>query len=297
MESWPFEDSKDTIVKTSRQVVESGAWVSYVARDEVSRQWCFCSQSIVDLAPEDERYLAFEDLLRLQPDVGELRDLPLGWQAWRSSLEPDWQRRETPRGDVFYLRFAVFPREDHPEFEVLGEGLVEAWVVCGDAAAAEAVVREELRGEHFVVEELETTELVDPEEVEHEEPERVRFYRQAKVDGSCFSYNLSPKYPVYYLEFTARQSEQADLPSQAKAGFYLSNGLLEGDPYDADFWNEQRVQFAGERAKEAIRDAGWEITSQDAATPCSFHELEEDRRPLYDEAESEGSVLFFWTDD
>ena len=41
---------------------------------------------------EDARVIGLGTALKIDPSLGKLADLPLGWRAWRTSITATWER-------------------------------------------------------------------------------------------------------------------------------------------------------------------------------------------------------------
>jgi hypothetical protein len=89
MEPWPFEDTPKTASITTRQVLE-GAPVLHVTHDADDGSWQFLCGITDD--PADARVVGLGRMYQRDPSVGELADLPEGWEAWRSAPEHPWKR-------------------------------------------------------------------------------------------------------------------------------------------------------------------------------------------------------------
>ena len=88
-DNWPFEDPPNMAVITTRDILE-GAAILLVSHDEVDGGWQFLpNRAVVDA---DARIVGLREIWMLDPTVGTLADLPLGWQAWRAAPGDPWQR-------------------------------------------------------------------------------------------------------------------------------------------------------------------------------------------------------------
>ena len=92
-ENWPFDDVPNVAVITTRQITEEGDPILLVAHDEEDGGWQFLSGG--PLIEDDARVVGLKRIWMLDPSVGELADLPFGWQASPSSRLDPWRR--TPR--------------------------------------------------------------------------------------------------------------------------------------------------------------------------------------------------------
>jgi len=87
---WPFDDAPNMAVITTRQITERSAPILLVSHDADDGGWQFLPGG--SLLEDDARVVAMRSIWMLDPSVGELADLPLGWQAWRRSLQAPWQK-------------------------------------------------------------------------------------------------------------------------------------------------------------------------------------------------------------
>jgi hypothetical protein len=89
-EGWPFDEAPNVAVVTTRQVTEDNAPILLVSHDEEDGGWQFLPGGPV--LEENARVVALRRIWLLDPSVGELADLPMGWQASRSSPLDPWRR-------------------------------------------------------------------------------------------------------------------------------------------------------------------------------------------------------------
>ena len=88
--TWPFKDPENLAVIALKQIVHDGQPILHVVHDSDDGGWQFLSWRDADT--EDAIVVALRTIVRLDESVGELADLPLGWHAWRRSLQLPWQR-------------------------------------------------------------------------------------------------------------------------------------------------------------------------------------------------------------
>ena len=97
----PWDDPHDVAVTTTQEVIDGKLPVVFVTRDEGvggMGGWQF-----LDAAPLDQREpvcIAKEDLLKLDPTLAEVTDLPVGWFAKRESPGGPWERGPMPEGEA-----------------------------------------------------------------------------------------------------------------------------------------------------------------------------------------------------
>ena len=87
---WPFEDSPNVAVITSRAIVAGGDWIAYVSHDEDDGGWQFHGPEAITV--DDAAVVALGTLLAKDPSIAQLSDLPEGWQASRGTRDGPWER-------------------------------------------------------------------------------------------------------------------------------------------------------------------------------------------------------------
>jgi hypothetical protein len=93
---WPFADPKSVVAFTLRDVVEGKRPILLVTHDEEDGCWQFLDgRDSPD--PADALVVGLEEVYKLDRSIGELADLPLGWQAWRDAPGEPWQWEEMER--------------------------------------------------------------------------------------------------------------------------------------------------------------------------------------------------------
>jgi len=88
-EDWPFEDSPNVAVITTRQVIDEHRPILLVTHDEEDGGWQFLTGETVSEA--DAKIVALSTIWTLDRSVGELARLPLGWRASRRTRLEPWQ--------------------------------------------------------------------------------------------------------------------------------------------------------------------------------------------------------------
>jgi hypothetical protein len=87
---WRFEESENVAVITLKQIISDGAPILHVTHDSEDGAWQFLGWG--DAREEDAKVVALRTIVRLDPSVQELADLPPGWHAWRETADKPWQR-------------------------------------------------------------------------------------------------------------------------------------------------------------------------------------------------------------
>ena len=90
MEKWPFIDAENTAVFTTTDVMSGNHPVLYVSHDLDDGAWQFQSGS--NSNDSEPKVVALHRIVKIDPSVASLSDLPLGWVAVRESAETPWQR-------------------------------------------------------------------------------------------------------------------------------------------------------------------------------------------------------------
>ena len=90
---WPFHDARNVATISLKRILERRVPILFVTHDAEDGAWQFLDGSD-DLQPEDSCVIALESVVKLDPTVRELADLPPGWVAWRENQDSAWQRAE-----------------------------------------------------------------------------------------------------------------------------------------------------------------------------------------------------------
>lgn len=88
---WPFDDPTNVATFTSRQIISGDDWIYYVGHDEGDGAWQFHGKSGSCDGP-DTVVVSLASVVKRDPSIRGLSDLPLGWCAWRDSPELEWRR-------------------------------------------------------------------------------------------------------------------------------------------------------------------------------------------------------------
>lgn len=98
-DAWPFQDEPNTAVFVNRRVVFDDAWISYVTHDADDGSWQFHCEQEGDVTEGDIAMVSLKNIFDKDHSIGDLTDLPLGWEAWRSAKNAPWQRQKAPSAD------------------------------------------------------------------------------------------------------------------------------------------------------------------------------------------------------
>ena len=87
---WPFDQPPNCVAITLQAIAFEGAPILHVSHDEDDHGWQFLGLEDADV--EQGTVLSLANIVKLDPSVLEVADLPPGWHAWRQSPSSPWQR-------------------------------------------------------------------------------------------------------------------------------------------------------------------------------------------------------------
>jgi hypothetical protein len=87
---WKFADPPNVITFTTKEIAHAGQPILLVTHEAGDGAWQFLPGSPVESA--DALIVALEQMVKRDPTLAELADLPVGWQATRSAAGTPWQR-------------------------------------------------------------------------------------------------------------------------------------------------------------------------------------------------------------
>ena len=90
-EHWPFDQSRDCAVITTKEIISRERPILFVSHDEDDHGWQFLTGGTV--RREDAAVVALHEIVQLDPTVLALADLPPGWIARRRSANLGRERR------------------------------------------------------------------------------------------------------------------------------------------------------------------------------------------------------------
>ena len=93
MDEWPFSDPPNVAVFTV-QAVFAGTTIRLV-RHDVDEDECECWQFLTGepISMSDAMLVGLNTIVKVDPTVRDLADLPVGWQAERESIGDPWTRK------------------------------------------------------------------------------------------------------------------------------------------------------------------------------------------------------------
>src|SRR5690242_1368663 len=92
----PFDQPRNCAVFTLRTIVFGGGPILFVSHDADDHGWQFLDGQAPDVA--NAAVVALETILRYDPSVQELADLPPGWTATRETTRSPWRRMPRHEG-------------------------------------------------------------------------------------------------------------------------------------------------------------------------------------------------------
>jgi hypothetical protein len=93
-DDWPFDQRRSCASITMRQVLEGLEPILLVSHDADDGAWQFIG--VTNANVDDGRAVCLEDMVRVDPSVLKVADLPPGWQAIRERVGGPWMRRRRP---------------------------------------------------------------------------------------------------------------------------------------------------------------------------------------------------------
>lgn len=94
---WPFPAPINALAISTTRVLSEGYPVLRVSHDSDGIWQVLCDTTT---AAEDCKVVCLGCCFQLDPSLGQLADLPLGWEAWRSSASCPWTRGPSPPEDA-----------------------------------------------------------------------------------------------------------------------------------------------------------------------------------------------------
>lgn len=89
-DDWPFEDDPSTPAFTTNHAILELNPIVHVVRT-ADGDWQFLSAEGAD--DSALKIVSIKTILSRHPDISQIGDLQLGWEAWRSNKDSPWSRR------------------------------------------------------------------------------------------------------------------------------------------------------------------------------------------------------------
>ena len=91
MDEWPFQDSENVAVFTTRHVIKGREPILAVFHEAEDGAWQFISAAGASVA--DLMIVSLRSVFDIDPSIADLADLPPGWEASRRSRGEPWRRQ------------------------------------------------------------------------------------------------------------------------------------------------------------------------------------------------------------
>ncbi|MDD5058660.1 MAG: hypothetical protein PHQ60_12390 [Sideroxydans sp.] len=93
--NWPFDQPKNSAVITLKQIVVGKAQILRVTHDANDHGWQFLNPNI-EVIESNASVVSLEQIVKLDPSILELANLPPGWSAWRTKVGEKWVKEKLP---------------------------------------------------------------------------------------------------------------------------------------------------------------------------------------------------------
>jgi len=94
-QKWPFDQPKNVAVITLKQIVVDKAPILRVTHDAEDHGWQFLNPSF-EASSSNAYVVGLGQIVKLDPSVLEVADLPPGWVASRESVGGKWVKEKLP---------------------------------------------------------------------------------------------------------------------------------------------------------------------------------------------------------
>lgn len=94
-DAWPFDQPRNTAVITHRQIVQQGLPILLVTHDADDHGWQFLNTTLSN-SSANVAVVGLGQIVRLDPSVLQVADMPPGWRATRKAPGAPWVREKSP---------------------------------------------------------------------------------------------------------------------------------------------------------------------------------------------------------
>lgn len=210
---------------------------------------------------------------------------------------------------MYYICIVACTDESHPEYDQIDQAYVGCWMVRDTEEQAIADAKEMITEEPWIIERVESAKIVTEDDFK-DDPDGLGFYQQALLDKNIFAFNVFPRFPTYFVQFAATQTELDEQrqptgnENSVDATLWVSMGCIadfEENPDDidfmaADFWSTERANKAIEVAQTVAENEGLTVTDTVKHWPFSFRQIEDqpELEEYLNSAEEDGVCLVIW---
>jgi hypothetical protein len=92
-----WNDPLDPVAITLPEIVSGSAEIRFMTHDQGHGGWQFLDGQ--DVGGKKPEIVPKEELLRLDPTIGEIIDLPTGWKATRKAKGQPWFKEPNPTAE------------------------------------------------------------------------------------------------------------------------------------------------------------------------------------------------------
>ncbi len=90
---WPFDDEQDVVCLTVRQILGGQSPIFAVHHDADEGMWQFLTGG--EFVMDDAMLVSLKSVYALDPSIGDVANLPIGWSAELSGRHQPWTRYES----------------------------------------------------------------------------------------------------------------------------------------------------------------------------------------------------------
>lgn len=91
MSTYNFTDKKNTMVITTKRIMNNKSNILLVSHDDEDGMWQFLDGEDVD--EEDATIVSLGEIVGIDNTINQIADLPLGWIAFRDSVYSQWNKQ------------------------------------------------------------------------------------------------------------------------------------------------------------------------------------------------------------
>lgn len=89
--NWPLNSPPNEATLALRRILVGETSILHVCRDADDGMWQFLDGRPVSM--DEAMLVGLKEIVAIDSSVGELADMPVGWEAVRDSVDDPWRRR------------------------------------------------------------------------------------------------------------------------------------------------------------------------------------------------------------
>ena len=203
---------------------------------------------------------------------------------------------------MIFATYNCIPGRKHPDVERVGETYVNCWLRVRSFAEAKALAEKNIRGQHWKILTLDEIWRIPRGHYQTEE-DGFPYSEQALIDREVYVFHVSPKHPVYCVDFEAvpmRTNTRFPKGTHADVKYWVMNEKVSSssDVFD-DFWGKvTHKRKAVSLGRKMIQSERWRVTAVRGGRPVNYRSFPKNLllTQYYEEAEEYGECIAFWTD-